>query len=98
MFSVGIYTVIGKGNGNCFDTTSFEVFYDTLPPQLLPETTLTLSCKRDSVELKVTANESLVSGIWEGPSVTGVDMANIWVKQPGTYRYTALDSRLYFYR
>ncbi|MBK8850682.1 MAG: hypothetical protein IPN73_11060 [Saprospiraceae bacterium] len=92
VFSVGIYTVIGKGNGNCFDTTSFEVFYDTLPPQLLPETTLTLSCKRDSVELKVTANESLVSGIWEGPSVTGVDMANIWVKQPGTYRYTALDS------
>lgn len=32
VFSVGIYTVIGKGNGNCFDTTSFEVFYDTLPP------------------------------------------------------------------
>jgi len=92
VFSVGIYTVIGKGDGNCFDTTSFEVFYDTLAPRLIQEPTLTLSCLRDSVELKVTANESLVSGIWDGPSVTGVDTTIIWAKMPGTYHYTALDS------
>jgi gliding motility-associated-like protein len=92
VFSVGEYTVIGKGDGNCFDTASFEVFYDTLPPQLIPEPVLTLSCLRDSVELKVSANESLVSGIWEGPAVTGLDSANIWAKLPGIYYYTALDS------
>lgn len=92
VFNVGVYTVIGKGEGNCFDTATYEVFYDTIPPVLTPSTVLTLNCDRDSINLFISSGEFLASMLWEGPSVDVADTNAIWVNQPGSYQFTGIDT------
>ena len=68
VFAPGIYTAVALGQGGCTDSASYEVTYDTFPPQLAVLPLITLDCTMDSVELTVTSNKPLQSIKWSGPN------------------------------
>jgi subtilisin-like proprotein convertase family protein len=92
VFSPGIYTAVGLGQGGCKDSASYEVIYDTLPPQLQIMPLITLDCTMDSVQLTVATNKPLQSVYWSGPNQFASTKLQPHVAMGGDYRLMVTDS------
>ncbi|MBK9221365.1 MAG: gliding motility-associated C-terminal domain-containing protein [Saprospiraceae bacterium] len=87
----GNYFVTITDQNGCSNYTSIELIADTLKPKLdfnLNE----LSCKQDSINLDVTSDQTLISFLWEGPSLFKSFEASPKINVEGFYTLTAVSN------
>ncbi len=92
VFNPGIYKAVAIGQSGCKDSTTYTVLLDTLKPELLILPPPTLGCQRDSVVLAANSNKAIEIYEWKGPDMFLSNSAETYVRLPGIYTLTVVDS------
>lgn len=74
---------------NSSTAAQVELVYQTPVPPVLSTTSGTLNCVVDNVEITVSADEPLVSAVWNGPGLNNTPGDTLVVNQAGTYTVVA---------
>ena len=80
----GLYTVVGI-DGNCVDTATVEVLFDTIPPMNLSVLGDTINCENTSVQIEGMSTDTGIAFSWEDPNQNILNGATQMVSEAGTY-------------
>ncbi len=87
----GVYTVVAELNNGCASTLQVNISIDTMKPRIQYRDD-TLNCKRDSLVLSATADQSGARFSWNGPNGFGSLVQNPVVRQAGLYKLVVENS------